>query len=376
MPIKLQVTREGEDASEAADYLFEQDRITIGRGSGNDLTLPDQKISKRHAQIEQTGGEYKLSDQGSKNHTYLHGERLQPHAPVTLQSGDVFSLGEFRVEFVPLFMPSSEQTALAGSDSMGGNAFSKPAARLATALEEMADAYQYMTEQERDAQLEQALQQALQGAPAASRVAHQVADALQPSTPKADGDSASVPARVRPVLNTLLEAVARMISIPPHFWREFSGHTVMQPPEMAFLRKADLESLQMHLLDPKLSDEEQTERLDDLRASVNTLVAHQIAMLSGYKQSVESGGKKVLEQVQPTDRTSDGVFGKWFAEDNDKQTAASANRWKKLYNGDWSAIEKKWFRPAFMSAYLDRMADAWNISKEELVEDPDALPDD
>jgi serine phosphatase RsbU (regulator of sigma subunit) len=68
-------------------------RITIGRSRDSDVFLPDQWLSRHHAEIrEASGGSFVLVDLGSKNGTLLNGERVV--AECRLRPGDVISLGE------------------------------------------------------------------------------------------------------------------------------------------------------------------------------------------------------------------------------------------------------------------------------------------
>ena len=67
----------------------------VGRAEENDLVLDSPRVSRQHARIEVTGGEYRLVDVGSANGTFLNGERVT-EAPISV--GDVigFADQEFR----------------------------------------------------------------------------------------------------------------------------------------------------------------------------------------------------------------------------------------------------------------------------------------
>jgi predicted component of type VI protein secretion system len=382
MPIKLQVIRDGADSSEPADYLYEQDRITIGRGSNNDLTLPDQKISKRHAEIRSSGGQYELFDCDSKNHTFVHGSRVGEDEGYVLSSGDVFSVGDFRVEFVPLFMPSSEKTAYADPEEEK-NVFEKPASYFAQALKGFIETYSYLPPDKRDAELNEALQDHLGKSPekmGEHAVVQYLTECLSPDEGEDDEaasrtqstDSEAVDA----VVATLLRGTARMISIPTHFWREFSGNTVVHPPDRAFVHKADLDTLRDHLLDPSLTDEEREKRLEHVREAVDTLVAHNVAMLAGYRSAVRDGVRKVLQQVNPSDiegKSSEGggglrsIFGGGGSGATSSLDRLKAN-WKEMYENA-GQHEEQYFRPSYIEEYLRRMADAWGVEKEDIAEE-------
>ena len=69
--------------------------ITLGRAAENNLTLPDPRVSRRHAVIHvQPDGPF-LIDLGSANGTYVNGVRVV--LPTRLHGGDVMILGSTTV---------------------------------------------------------------------------------------------------------------------------------------------------------------------------------------------------------------------------------------------------------------------------------------
>ena len=402
MPIKLQVEREGDEGKDPADYLFEQEQIRLGRSSENDLTLPDQQISQHHAEVVHEQGEYKLRDLGSKNHTFVHGRKLEEGETHTLKSGDVFAMGGFRIEFVPLFMPSSEQTVLADDDTPS-NPFERHARDLKQVLKSMAETYTYAPSDMRDAELERMLSDVLdersRGTKLAEhdvvrRVAKQLRDetleeparassasseAAPPEAPAAASPAPdpALPDHVDDVLDVLVEAVARMTSIPRKFWREFSGNTVVHPPKQSFLRTTNLDNLRAHLLDDSISASERNERLSHLKEAVDTLVWHEVSLLNGYKAAVDRGSQTLLDKLNPkslTESSSEGGFFTMFGgggQVSQKAAQELFNRWKRLRDEAPGALEKQVYRPAFTEAYLERMADSWGVEKDEISTDRD-----
>lgn len=81
--------------------VFEQARVSIGRGESNDLTLvdPQKTVSRRHAEIR-CNANCHLIDLGSTNATYLNDQRLHPHTPYPIQPGDTFQIGAFTIAWV------------------------------------------------------------------------------------------------------------------------------------------------------------------------------------------------------------------------------------------------------------------------------------
>ena len=74
------------------------ERVSIGRSRDNDLFLPDQWLSRSHAEIQVRDDGCYVVDLGSKNGTLLNGARLEREE--RLRAGDVITLGEHLVTFV------------------------------------------------------------------------------------------------------------------------------------------------------------------------------------------------------------------------------------------------------------------------------------
>ncbi len=69
----------------------ERDRFVVGRHSENDLSIPIEKISREHLEIERFGDEFIAADCNSSNGTTLNGADLRGRA--TLRNGDSINLG-------------------------------------------------------------------------------------------------------------------------------------------------------------------------------------------------------------------------------------------------------------------------------------------
>lgn len=74
-----------------------KERVTIGRSRESDVFLPDQWLSRHHAEIRRQGELYYLQDLGSKNGTLLNGTRIRQQS--RLKPGDVITLGEHTLTF-------------------------------------------------------------------------------------------------------------------------------------------------------------------------------------------------------------------------------------------------------------------------------------
>jgi hypothetical protein len=72
--------------------------FTLGRTEANDLSLPDIKVSRRHALLQkQANNELLLVDLGSRNGTFLNGQRVT--TATLLRDKDRISIGPYRLVF-------------------------------------------------------------------------------------------------------------------------------------------------------------------------------------------------------------------------------------------------------------------------------------
>jgi len=100
-------------ANEGERWALCSDVTAIGRWEGNDVVLPDQEASRRHAQIRREAGRYVLVDLGSKNGTLVNGVPTAGATP--LRDGDEIVIPpRFAFVFV-----DNEATAAFGNPRQG-----------------------------------------------------------------------------------------------------------------------------------------------------------------------------------------------------------------------------------------------------------------
>jgi pSer/pThr/pTyr-binding forkhead associated (FHA) protein len=79
------------------DREITQTETQMGKGPRNDVVIADPAVSAAHAMIRIENGEYVVNDLGSRNGTYVNGERII--APHSLKHGDVIGLGLSKITF-------------------------------------------------------------------------------------------------------------------------------------------------------------------------------------------------------------------------------------------------------------------------------------
>lgn len=95
--------------------LAGRDRISVGRGTSNEVALPwDTEVSRLHAELECIADEWTVSDDGlSRNGTYVNGTRISGRQ--RLRDGDIVRVGRTLIAYRrPEAEDSSGPTAVAG----------------------------------------------------------------------------------------------------------------------------------------------------------------------------------------------------------------------------------------------------------------------
>jgi len=118
--ISFKIFRAG---AEVREISFDRPIINVGKLSTSNLRLDDINVSRKHAVIEQReSGEWRITDLGSTNGTFVNGERVVQSA---LANGDRLGLGESELEVV-LDGAGASAAAEGGEAAAGGDA--KPGA--------------------------------------------------------------------------------------------------------------------------------------------------------------------------------------------------------------------------------------------------------
>ena len=79
-------------AQGAAAILAHRKEVVIGRDADCDLVVADTKASRKHCKLTRHENEILLEDLGSKNGTFVGGQRIT--SPVTLQLNQSFKVGD------------------------------------------------------------------------------------------------------------------------------------------------------------------------------------------------------------------------------------------------------------------------------------------
>lgn len=70
-------------------------KITVGRGSANDIVIPDFPISKEHCYFRLEAGQSLVVDLASTNGTFVNNKRIAAQEPTLLADGCRLVLGRF-----------------------------------------------------------------------------------------------------------------------------------------------------------------------------------------------------------------------------------------------------------------------------------------
>jgi hypothetical protein len=107
------VFRDGDGGQRLLD-LTGLERLSVGRGSGNELSLPwDTEVSRLHAELDAIAGEWTVSDDGlSRNGTFVNETRISGRT--RLRDGDVLRVGQTSIAYRRPEAEDSMPTQVAG----------------------------------------------------------------------------------------------------------------------------------------------------------------------------------------------------------------------------------------------------------------------
>src|SRR5437868_3604710 len=66
-----------EGAQKGTEFAVESEHITVGSAQGNSVVLTDGTVSRHHAEIETSANGLVVRDRGSRNGTFLDGNRIK-----------------------------------------------------------------------------------------------------------------------------------------------------------------------------------------------------------------------------------------------------------------------------------------------------------
>jgi pilus assembly protein CpaF len=92
----IELAVEDDQGRSVRTVKLDQDQVTIGRASSNDLALRGPTVSSRHARLTRDADTWTVTDEESTNGTLVNGADVA--APVRLAAGDRIEIGEYRLK--------------------------------------------------------------------------------------------------------------------------------------------------------------------------------------------------------------------------------------------------------------------------------------
>ncbi len=386
MSVRIRLTK-GNSSKPERDVVLDDEVVSIGREAGNTLHLQGTLVSKMHARIEGDGKSYRIVDLRSTNSTFLNDEKLLPEHPHDIHLGDRVRIGEYVLEILGFgHKPAKHEPVKA---SVAAPVVSHDVeAQLARVTEEYANpAYV-----QKRAQLKQALADIIgrlessdiEGLAAnlreveaerdrlkeENRRLHESLESLssrqqqeqQHREPQPAAQSAAVSTlRLIDTTKRLLEAFSKLLRGRSSFRNEFLGATMIVNGELSALLSPEtaIESL----LEGSTSEEEFAAQSAALQRELDEFIVHVVALLDGYRTSVDDGVQKLLQ------KTNADIFRNQLAQSKLrlgpmeipyrlipfllqwKATQMSNQMHQELLREDRGVLEKRYFRTGFIHGY-------------------------
>src|SRR5205823_3526480 len=97
-------------------HLLRAAGMTIGRGPDNDIVVSREQVSRYHARVSWDGRQYVIEDAGSKNGTFVGGQRVTAARP--LRHGDAVTFAG--LAGVALTFDAGGETVTVGQEALPG----------------------------------------------------------------------------------------------------------------------------------------------------------------------------------------------------------------------------------------------------------------
>lgn len=75
-------------------FIYEGQKLVIGRDISSDIAIVDSKVSRNHASITYRDGQIFIEDHHSTNGTYLNGEKISPSEAAPVPNGSKIKIGD------------------------------------------------------------------------------------------------------------------------------------------------------------------------------------------------------------------------------------------------------------------------------------------
>ena len=99
------ITIEKEDGEKIVEQV--EGKCTLGRGEKNKIVLADAIVSTKHATVREKDGALFLSDENSKNGTFVNGERLEGEMEIAPETE--IKIGPYQIRIEPLAKKTAEK---------------------------------------------------------------------------------------------------------------------------------------------------------------------------------------------------------------------------------------------------------------------------
>jgi len=91
--LRLEITKSPSPSGESKKIITRFPCVIGREGGGGDFNVPDPHMSRRHAEISVRGGQFFVTDLGSRNGTFINETKLAPNTPTPLTGSAVIGLG-------------------------------------------------------------------------------------------------------------------------------------------------------------------------------------------------------------------------------------------------------------------------------------------
>jgi len=377
MTVRLKVYQDSDDPVLTKD--FESGNISIGRDQSADLMLedPSKFVSRQHAIIKFQDGYYYLVDKDSRNGTYINNKRIKADYPYTLDDNASFVIGEYTIRFSTVQDEPEPATPEQPRDRtmVYSNPFQDEIDSLLEAIQEIERKHQSSKELATTESLEEAIKSVkgtIKGFDTLPVILSTLTNGVgaghtkREHAPRETETGTMADTRFEKVLDVTLEFFVNIFRFVSKFRTEFVGSTLVETEDIMSVKNID--ELKQILFDQNISTEELEAHVEQMRREMRKLVAHQVGLLEGYRDSINQGVPKLTKELNPAIVLNEisnenitigpvNIPYKYipFVVKNRALQKLEENHFT-LAEEDRGVIEKKYFRPPFIKKYLETIS--------------------
>jgi pSer/pThr/pTyr-binding forkhead associated (FHA) protein len=353
-------------------YKFTQSKISVGADISNNLRLYSKNglISDFHAEIEVKDDTYFLMDKGSRNGTFLNSVKLKKNKPYPLYDGEEFKIGEYELCLI--------------SNLQNNTDLETPKNKILSEVQVIADSIECIRKTAAHEFNEEFMSDLLKTIIPCNHSTNgddrtEILKSILLSGRKFRGQSIESDTDNVPfIINMFLKLFIEIFILSDHISQTFIGPDTIHRKDSRQLISPD--RLKNYIFDEKVTKKEREKRKKFIETEIEDLISRQKALFSGYQNSIKSGIQELFNELDPAlilkkeqQNTLHlgplGISSKFLPFSFYHHVCNKMiESFETLSEVEQEKLEMRFFRPSFISGYLQSIHSEHESKKDKYQE--------